>query len=132
MTRRNKCILVIDDEELVRQTLESILREAGFDVATAANGEEGLKFLGDHAVDLVVTDILMPQKEGIETIVQMRKFHPHLGVVAISGGGRTRNLEPLKFARQLGADATIPKPFEPEDLVNAVRSVSDSRATLAP
>lgn len=125
-------ILVIDDDTLVRNMVRDILSDAGYEVIIASNGREGLAVLGREPIGVVVTDILMPEKEGVETILEIKKSWPSVGVVAMSGGGRTGNLHPLKIARSAGASAILTKPFEPDDLLKAVRSIGEQKpASLA-
>src|SRR5688572_234064 len=81
-------ILVIDDDEQVRALLYEILDRAGFKVVEATNGVEGLKLYRAQPADLVITDLIMPEKEGVETILELRREFPDVRVVAISGGGR--------------------------------------------
>lgn len=115
-------ILVIDDEELVRQTLRLGLESAGHEVAEARNGEDGLLALEKSPADLVITDIIMPEKEGIEMIVELRRRHPRTAILAISGGSRTGNIDFLRMARKLGATASLSKPFTNRQLLEAVDS----------
>jgi CheY-like chemotaxis protein len=116
-------VLVIDDEDMIRDIIKAVLTDAGYQVAAAANGAEGLKRLHAQHFDLVITDILMPEKEGVETIIEIKKTRPETKIIAISGGGRANNLYPLKIAEKIGADKTLPKPFEPEELLKVVREV---------
>jgi YesN/AraC family two-component response regulator len=113
-------ILIIDDEELVRLTLQQILEEAGHVVREAADGAEGIRLYQESPADLVVTDIIMPDTEGIETIIQLRKHDPAVNIIAISGGGRVRNLDFLDVAEKFGAARVLAKPFEEEELLEAV------------
>ena len=113
-------ILVIDDEELIRETIRMKLEQSGHEVIEAGNGVEGLLALEQHAVDLVVTDIIMPEQEGIETIRRIRDRDPHVGIIAISGGGRTRNFGFLEFAKKLGANSALSKPFTGTQLLALV------------
>jgi len=99
-------ILVVDDEDLVRLTLRQMLEAGGHEVIEAANGKQGVALEAENPVDLVVTDIIMPEQEGIETIVQLRRKNPSLKIIAISGGGRMKNMDFLKIAANVGADAT--------------------------
>lgn len=121
-------ILVIDDDDLVRRTLETTLLRAGYEVVTAPEGERGLKLLESESPDVVITDILMPGKEGIETIIALRRSHAKLPVIAISGGGPSRKMEYLHIARELGATKVLPKPFSNKDLLAAVAEALDDSA----
>lgn len=113
-------ILVVDDEDLVRLTLRQMLEAAGHVVFEAANGRQGVALQAEQPVDLVLTDIIMPEQEGIETIVQLRRKNPKLKIIAISGGGRMKNMDFLKIAANVGADATLAKPFSTKELTEAV------------
>ena len=115
-------ILIIDDEDLDRMTLSQILEGDGHTVTEATDGEEGIAALRETPVDVVITDILMPNKEGIETIKELRQIAPDVKIIAISGGGRMQNANYLDVAQKLGANAVLKKPFEPQvlrDTVNA-------------
>ena len=120
-------ILLIDDEALVRETLRITLVKAGHAVTTARNGAEGLEIFASEPADLVVTDILMPEKEGIETILSLRKVDPAVGIIAISGGDRS-GYDVLDIARRLGADRILWKPFAREELLAAVDELLADKA----
>lgn len=119
----HKSILVIDDEQLIRLQIRSALELEGYVVHEAANGNEGLARIAEAAPDVVITDILMPDKEGIETILELRRSHPKIRIIAISGGGRTGNKDFLRTAKHLGADRTLAKPFGLAELLRLVREV---------
>ena len=110
-------VLVIDDDNLVRYTLSRILQHSGYDVVTASDGRHGMLLLRDEHPDVVITDIIMPEQEGIETIIQVRRERPGIKIIAISGGGRTGNVDFLSMAHSLGADDVIRKPFEADELL---------------
>lgn len=116
-------VLVIDDEQLIRLQIRSALELEGFVVHEAANGNEGLSRMAAIHSDVVITDILMPDKEGIETILELRQLYPTVKIIAISGGGRTGNKDFLHTAKHLGADRILAKPFGLADLLNLVREV---------
>ena len=118
-------ILIIEDDVGVRDFLESLLERAGYETVTAANGKEGVDVFATSPVDLVITDIIMPEKDGIETIMDMKRLNPALRVIAISGGGRSEPENYLHSARLLGADQTVKKPFANEDILRAVRALLD-------
>lgn len=110
-------ILVIDDEDLVRFTVEQILIAAGHVVATTENGAAGVRRQRETPFDLVITDIMMPEQDGIETIRALKAEFPNLPIIAISGGGRMGNLNYLEMVKDFGVASTIPKPFTPEDIL---------------
>lgn len=116
-------ILVVDDEDLARFTLREILESSGHQVREAANGAEALEHVHKALPNLIITDIIMPEKEGIETIVAIKRDHPKLKIIAISGGGRTRNLDFLKLAERFGADAILAKPFSEDELMDKVNAL---------
>lgn len=114
-------ILLIEDEMLVSSTIEIVLLKAGHTVVVAANGQIGMAKFDAERPDLVITDIIMPEKEGIETIQEIRAKDPHVAILAYSGGGRTKNYDFLRMAQKLGANEVIRKPFANEDLLAAVK-----------
>ena len=113
-------ILVVDDERGVRTFLQEVLADAGYAVLVAEDGEQAMKMVRAQCFDLVLTDLVMPEKEGIEIIRSMRQELPELKIIAMSGafGGGF-----LKVAKRLGANSTLAKPVAPEQLIAAVRSV---------
>ncbi|MGQ3071178.1 MAG: response regulator transcription factor [Ferrovibrionaceae bacterium] len=113
-------ILLIDDDPLLRVTLAAALSAAGHVVVEADNGIEGVAEARRHRPDLVVVDIIMPEQDGIETLIRLRASDPDLPVLAI-GGGRARAADFLSLATGFGATATLAKPCAPEVLVEAVR-----------
>lgn len=113
-------ILVIDDEDMVRTTVRLILEKNGHQVIEAKNGNDGLRVAGGAKPDLVITDIIMPEKEGLETIMEMKALVPTARIVAMSGGGRARNLDFLTVAKKLGADQALRKPFTSAQLLETV------------
>jgi two-component system, chemotaxis family, chemotaxis protein CheY len=116
-------VLVIDDDTMVRRTVEIVLISGGHQVQTAKDGVRGLALFRDWQPDLVVTDIIMPDQDGLGTIMAIRKAYPAAKIIAMSGGGRMGDLDLLKAARALGADDVIAKPFEPEALLRKVDAV---------
>ncbi|HWE73423.1 MAG TPA: response regulator [Stellaceae bacterium] len=110
-------ILIIDDDAQMRRLLIRILKSAGHGVREASNGATGLKCFHEERPTLVITDIFMPEKEGIETIRLLRQQAPDLPILAISGSGLK---DYLNFAIQLGATAALPKPFSAERLLATV------------
>lgn len=116
-------ILVVDDEDLVRAQISASLEFDGFQVAQAANGDEALAWLRGNVATIMVTDILMPGKDGIETIRDARRLYPDLRIIAMSGGIRTNATDFLETARQAGADRVLAKPFGRAQLINLLREL---------
>ena len=117
-----KLLLVDDNQDLLGMQGE-FLRMSGHEVETAVNGEEALAHAARSHFDLIVTDIIMPTKDGIEVIITLRKTIPALKVIAISGGGRLNAKDYLSIAQKLGAAATLAKPFSGSELVATVDRV---------
>ena len=124
MTRTPQVLLVEDDEPL-RSVLCRALERAGYRAVAAANGHAALEVIQEptNEIDAVVTDIVMPDMEGIELIMSLRRTHPTLPVVAMSGGGRSSPHGYLQIARGAGAACVLAKPFEIEALLDAVGSL---------
>ncbi len=120
-----KRILVIDDDVQVRQMLKQMLQRAGYEVVDAADGAEGIKLYRDEPTDLVITDIIMPEKEGIETIMELNRDFPDVKIIAISGGGRIDSRDYLEMARKWGTDRTFSKPFDRAQLLEAIQQLLD-------
>jgi CheY-like chemotaxis protein len=113
-------ILIIDDDASMRRLMVRTLGTGSHTLIEAQNGQEGLDLVGQHKPDVVVTDILMPRKEGIETIREIRELAPNIRIIAVSGGGSAHNLMFLDIAKVFGADIALAKPFRPNELVEAV------------
>jgi CheY-like chemotaxis protein len=113
-------ILLVDDDFLVSETLSAILQQAGYVTMTVDNGDAGLKELRSQNFDLVITDIMMPRKDGIETILEIRRNNPLQKIVAISGGSVEVDLDYLEYAQKLGADGVLYKPINREQLLTMV------------
>ena len=113
-------ILVIDDEDELRSMLRQMLEHAGHEVAEAVNGAVGIEIYERDAPDLIITDIIMPEQEGVETIIALRRADSALPIIAISGGGRLDATDFLTMAKKLGARRTLTKPFRRDQLLDAV------------
>ena len=125
-------ILLIDDDVDFRTMLRRTLQKAGHEVAEAGNGQEGLKQLSESLVDLVLTDIIMPDMEGVETVMHLKRTHPALKVIVMSGGGRLTSDSYLKLALKMGAFRAFGKPFETADLLEAVEEALKPPSDLTP
>lgn len=121
-------ILVIDDDDTVRLSVRLALEDADHRVEEAADGLEGMNLFRNHPADLVITDIFMPEKEGLETIDEIKQVAPQTKIIAISGGGRMDPEDYLEIAMRVGADYSLLKPFDIQVLVNAVDDLLDRHA----
>jgi DNA-binding response OmpR family regulator len=129
-------IVVIDDDEAMRDVLIEVLEREGFEVNVANNGDDGLRLLRENSADLVITDVIMPLKNGIDTAREIRSEFPDTRIIVISGGG---NITPMEYepsaitttaflalASATGADVTLTKPFERQELVDAVKELTQT------
>ncbi len=118
-------ILIIEDDDFMQNMLKQTFERSGYDVATAANGKIGLEMYDSNSFDVVITDLLMPEMEGIETLINLRKKNERVKVIAISGGGRNSPENYLLMAEKLGAQKTFPKPIDRQGLLSAVKEMID-------
>ena len=118
-----KRILVIDDDDTLRGMLRRLFSAAGYEVALAEDGMAGVRVQQIQPFDLVITDLVMPEKEGIEVIMEIRKKYPDTKIIAMSGGGRIHPDQYLELARNLGAQRVFSKPFKASDVLAAVREL---------
>lgn len=116
-------ILIVDDEEQVRNMLNTCLTRAGHEVVEAIDGDEALQHYAADAIDLIILDLLMPGKEGLETLMALRHDPERPRIIAISGGARAVGADFLPAARKLGADLTLKKPFHNKELLDAISSL---------
>jgi DNA-binding response OmpR family regulator len=116
-------ILIIDDDDLIRQMLRAVLEREGYDVLDASDGREGLRVFMKNPVDLVVTDLVMPEKEGLEIIIELRRNFPDLKIIAISGGGTVGGSQYLDVAGKLGADKIMGKPLKLREFIAIVKGL---------
>ena len=130
-------VIIIDDEEDIRIVLEEIFVRAGFDVAVASNGADGLNLLREQGADLVITDIIMPGSDGVETAYDIRMEFPKTKIIVMSGGGNAASsgYEPaaittsayLASAMAVGADLTLTKPFDRDELLKAAKELTSKQ-----
>lgn len=116
-------ILLVEDMDGIRESLEVILDLAGHTVTTSKDGKAGIKLLEDGSYDLVITDILMPEVDGIEVIIKAKEKHPNNKVLAISAGGKGISSDEALEIASKKADATLKKPFSKEDLLTKVNEL---------
>jgi len=105
-------ILVIDDDPQVRELLSRVLKREGYDLCVAADGDEGLEVTRNERPDLVITDIFMPEREGLSTIMELKRIRPGIGIIAISGGGHIARGDYLDAAVDMGANVGLAKPLD--------------------
>jgi CheY-like chemotaxis protein len=113
-------ILVIDDDDQVRSMLRQMLERAGHEVLDARDGSDGLRLFRSQGADIVITDIVMPEKEGIETIRELVHEEPGVKIIAMSGGGRIGPSAYLEVAQQIGAQRTLVKPVERSEILRCI------------
>lgn len=116
-------ILIIDDDADFCILFQEIFEHAGYEVVVAHNGHEGVACYQKVSIDLVITDILMPEQEGLETITALQRINPQVKIIAISGGGQTGTRDFLYVAAALGAQRTLRKPISRQELLEAVREL---------
>lgn len=116
-------ILVIDDEPQVLNMLQKMLELEGYTVLTAVDGKQGLRICETSAVDLVVTDVVMPEVEGLEVIMTLKRSSPNVKIIAISGGARIQPHDYLDMAGMLGAHRTFTKPFKRQEMLDAIKEL---------
>jgi len=116
-------VLIVDDDEQIRVLLQQMMEWAGFDVLVAENGKVAMKMQSQQPADLVITDLIMPEQEGLETISWLKKDYPGIKIIAISGGGRIGPEAYLPAALELGADLVFSKPFDVQEVVNSVKNL---------
>lgn len=107
------------------------LTQIGHEITEAAEGEQALKLYKPGQFDVVVTDLIMPGKEGIETIIALRKLDPEVRIIAMSGGGRATSFDYLKIARQVGAKKLLVKPFLRDEIKKAIDEVMETSGAQA-
>ena len=116
-------ILIVDDNPQMRATMRRILVSSGYSVIEAGDGREGLELFRSHAPDVVVTDIVMPEKEGIETIIEMSRAASRTKIIAVSGSLAAGGPDFLTMAGRFGADLVLQKPFRAAELQKAVKTL---------
>ena len=116
-------VLIVDDDEPIRKTLRRMLEPAGYDVVEAADGREGVELYKEDSVDLVLMDLIMPEKEGIQAAAELRHYDPEVKIIAISGGGRIGNIQVLRIAQKFGIEHALPKPIRLGKLLALVNEV---------
>lgn len=117
-------VMVIDDDEVVRMVLTRTLERAGHEVISADDGRKGVALFKMNPTDVVLTDIYMPNQEGLATIMELRRAYPAVKVVAISGGGANAGLDVLPVAEALGADRALRKPVSPSELTALIKELT--------
>lgn len=118
-------VLIIDDDEQIRVLLKQMMEWAGFDVLVAENGRIAMQLQSEKPADLVITDLIMPEQEGLETISRLKKEYDNIKIIAISGGGRIGPEAYLPAALELGADKVFSKPFDVQEVVTTVKELLD-------
>jgi len=121
-------ILIIDDDPQVCDLLEQVLRKEGHQVHSALNGEEGICLYRQHLPELIILDILMPEKEGLETILDLRREFPNVMVIAMSAASEGAKIDLLELAQRLGAQYRMSKPFQLQTVIELVNTALNNRS----
>ncbi|MBM9513427.1 response regulator [Desulfogranum marinum] len=119
-------VLVIDDDQQMRKLLRQVMEWAGYEVMEAEDGRAGMKMQQQIQADLVITDLIMPEQEGLETITALKNLYPSVRIIAISGGGRIGPEAYLPAAKELGADRVFSKPFDVKELAQTVKELLEN------
>lgn len=119
-------ILVVDDEDSIRMLLSQILEIQNHEIYDACDGDRALEILSEKDIDVVITDIVMPNREGLETMQYIRTNWPDVKIIAMSGGGRVGKAGYLELAEKIGASAILKKPFSSDQLKSAVSEILDA------
>jgi DNA-binding response OmpR family regulator len=121
-------ILIADDDEDLLEILKLVFEEAGFEVALATDGEQAIRAQAERAPDILITDLFMPGRDGLETVQYFRARYPNLPIIAVSGGGYSgQTTDHLAVARHAGADVSFRKPFDVGALVDAVGAMTGNK-----
>ncbi len=118
-----KKIVIIEDDLIIRESLKEILEMNSYEVLATDTGIDLMKKITGFKPDVLITDIIMPDKDGIEIIIEVKKMLPNIILIAISGGGRIDSESYLNTAKYLGADATLKKPFTHDQLISLIKSL---------
>jgi len=119
-------ILIIDDEPQIRSMLKLMLERDGYEVAEAPDGIEGIRIYRQNPADLIITDLIMPNKDGIGVIIDLKKEFPNVKIIAMSGGGLNKPEGYLKGAKKLGAACTLTKPIDRGEMLRAIKDLLKS------
>jgi len=116
-------ILIIDDDDQFRVMLRKLIERNGYEVIDVSGAQEGIRIYQENPTDLIITDLIMPDKDGIETIQELKQHFPDVKIIAISGGGRLGPEGYLYLAKMLGANRTLTKPIELPELLKAIEEL---------
>jgi len=119
-------ILIFEDDNDLRLTMKRMLQFEGYEVLDAPNGDIGIRLYRETPADLIITDIFMPDKEGIQTIIELKKEDPNVKIIAISGGGNKGSLNYLNSAEKLGVEKTFQKPVDVDVLLDGIKQILDN------
>ena len=119
-------VIVADDDPEVRRFLRLILKREGYYVMVGRDGNDVLELADERKIDAIITDVIMPRKDGIEAIAQVKERYPKVRIIAISGGGQKNNEDFLKSAEMMGANYTIAKPFEANEILEVLKKALTS------
>ncbi|HON17024.1 MAG TPA: response regulator [Spirochaetota bacterium] len=119
-----KKIVIVEDDQVIRESLKEFLEINGYEVMAIESSIDLLQKISSFKPDILITDIIMPDKDGIEIIIETKKYLPNIRLIAISGGGRIDSESYLNTAKYLGADATLKKPFSHKELLDCILNLT--------
>ena len=125
-------VLIADDEQFVQKTFKFCLEEAGYEVGLARDGREALRYVQAHKPAVVLLDVFMPESDGLETLLEIKRYAPATRVIVMSGGGVKNRYEFLSMASKLGADGVVRKPLSPRALIAILQSASSRTSSHRP
>lgn len=125
-------VLVIDDSKVIVDYLKSNLEEAGYNVSTADNGKAGIDMIDRYDPDIVITDIIMPEKDGVEVMMHIRRAHPGIKTIVMTSGGAISAHKHLSIVSMLGADCVMQKPVDPTTLLSNMSIFNNSFLGINP
>jgi len=124
-------VLVMDDDDSIRKLFIELLESQGYVVFTSDNGIDGMELLKKHPIDLVITDIIMPGKEGIEIVRELKRDYPEVKIIVMSGYTGIGQYDYLKYALTFGADSTFRKPFDVQEFMKTIRDLLGQKGKMS-
>ncbi len=123
-------VIVIDDDKSLREGIGSFLESLGYHIMLAKDGKQAKEYLNNHKFDLAITDIVMPETDGIEIVMFLKNKYPAMKIIAMSGGGKIVAKDYLEIVTEMGVDGTLSKPFQLDNLISLIKKIESSLSTI--